>query len=464
MLRRLRYSLPVSLGTVIGRLPWWVKLGPGYTLAKEGIRPLLGCPGEERRSALYVRLLKTLSSARREIPMYRGIPAYCDVLEGGPGGSSCADVEEMWRRLPILSKAELRQWSAHERTRPRGSRVRLNTGGTTGEPLDFYVDRGAFAREFAHIHFIWSHIGYQGHHVRLLLRGRRFGRRPLVFDSATNAFNLNPYLPPRDQVTAVGDIARQLDYIHGYPSLIQQFIWACIEHSPGLLRVLRSRLRGVLLGSEYPTPSCRSFIEEQLCEHTLSWYGHSEMAVLAYETSRYCYVPMHSYGFCEAVRSVHGGHRLVGTSYRNRVAPLIRYDTGDLVTPRFQAGILASFRVAEGRTADFISTKTGSRVSLTALIHGRHHRAFDYLRFVQVYQAEAGKATLLVVTNDGERRAPTTILSDFDLAEVDVDFDLRELDAPLRTELGKLPLLVSGVAMSAGIVGQPASRSRVSES
>ena len=48
------------------------------------------------------------------------------------------------------------------------------------------------------------------------------------------------------------------------------------------------------------------------------------------------------------------GRRLIGTSYYNRVSPFIRYDTGDLVEDETKDGLMQSFRVAKGRSREFI--------------------------------------------------------------------------------------------------------------
>ena len=162
------------------------------------------------------------------------------------------------------------------------------------------------------------------------------------------------------------------------------------------------------------------------------------MCVLAYDkTCDNRYRPFVTYGLAEVVN----GH-LVGTSFHNFDMPLIRYDTGDLVeaTARTDGGLVMEFAIKEGRSGDFIEDKHGKKIPLTALIFGRHHKAFDVADYVQIGQAEPGKATLYVTAKDGVVSGDLAML--FDLTNVDIDFDFKVIDKPIRTVMGKLKLRV----------------------
>src|SRR5690606_17785337 len=137
----------------------------------------------------------------------------------------------------------------------------------------------------------------------------------------------------------------RIRWIHGYPSTVTGFLRELERIDSVLFEILLSRIKGVFLGSEYPAPLYRGYIERHCGLRTISWYGHSEMAILAPELDpgSGIYYPFYSYGFPEALPD-DGGYRLVATSTHNWAAPLIRYDTGDLVEPYFEKGFLKSFR------------------------------------------------------------------------------------------------------------------------
>ena len=73
-----------------------------------------------------------------------------------------------------------------------------------------------------------------------------------------------------------------------------------------------------LPGLGIPCTVLRDRIERTFGVPCLSWYGHSEMAVFAYEKDRpFEYSPMHTYGYVEAIRHADGEFHLIGTSYDN---------------------------------------------------------------------------------------------------------------------------------------------------
>ena len=77
---------------------------------------------------------------------------------------------------------------------------------------------------------------------------------------------------------------------------------------------------------------------------------------------------------------------------------------------------------------------------MTILIFGRHHKAFDVADYVQIGQTEPGKATLYVTMKNRQMGGDMAKL--FDLTNVDVDFEFKVVERPVRTGMGKLKLRV----------------------
>lgn len=94
----------------------------------------------------------------------------------------------------------------------------------------------------------------------------------------------------------------------------------------------------------------------------------------------------------------------------------------------------------EGCSGAFIEDKHGKKIPLTALIFGRHHKAFDVADYIQIGQTEPGKATLYVTMKEGRRQGDLEKL--FDLTNVDIDFEFKVVEKPVRTAMGKLKLRV----------------------
>jgi len=352
---------------------------------------------------------------------------------------------EDWERVPVVTKAILQEVPLEARCAGGKKGMRINTGGTSGQPLEFYIDNHAFAREWAHMHHIWKAQGYRPQHLKLTFRGKHFDRaKPLRYNAVHNEYVVNSNCPMVQVLDAVMSLPRGtvIRWLHGYPSLVAEFAQVLAQQPPKVAAGFRSRLFGVLLGSEYPAPVYRTVIEKALSTNIVSWYGHSEMAVLARETSLGVYESLPTYGYAEGIPTGDGqAHRLVCTSLHNRVHPFIRYDTGDLIEPvSAHYGSLA-FRISEGRVGDFILDRQGNRHSLTAVIFGRHHEAFEMLQHLQVRDEGAGRVAL-IVTPRHPSIDPCSLMQGFDLNDLDVDWRLEVVDAPIRTKAGKIRLKI----------------------
>jgi phenylacetate-CoA ligase len=438
-LKMLAERLPESVGRAASYVPFSVRLGRKYSAAQAELDRVLWMSEEERRAYTFARVRRIAIHAFERNSFYRDFYNKHDFDPHTVKGFE--DIEQ----IPVVRKSDLSSVPIEKRSSISPGTMLLNTGGTSGETLSFYVDSAAFAREWAHMLHIWGRLGYRQTDTRLTFRGRNFGAAPVRFNAVHNEFLVNAYAEPSRIVNALRDILRRKDirYLHGYPSAIFDFAKSISEDAEDVAQILRRTLRGVLFGSEFPLPQYRTFIENALCTRTLSWYGHSEMAALAYEEhTKFVYVPFLSYGYVEPVSSKSEGKRLVATSYANTASPFIRYDTGDLVDdPTYEGGLLASFKISSGRVGDFVLDRNGHRISATALIFGRHHRIFEQARFLQVRQQQPGKATFIVTASTNIGLSDAELLNLVDTSNVAMEFDFEVRREPIKTPAGKVPLV-----------------------
>ena len=294
------------------------------------------------------------------------------------------------------------------------------------------------------MHTIWGKLGYKQDSLKMSFGGRNLGSSPVFYDALRHGYAVNVFAPFADIVDALKKVLSRdtVRYLHGYPSAIHDFACSCEQGDPAFLEQLRRDLRGAFLSSEYPARAYREKVESVFSIPTVSWYGHSERAVLAWERDQpYSYYPFHTYGYCEAVSASHGYH-LVGTCYDNDASPFIRYDTGDNMRPiESEDGLLLAFEIEGGREGEFILDKNMKRIPLTGLIFGRHHKLFELARFVQIRQERPGEATLLV-TPQGKLRSSVSLSQCFDGAGIEMDFRLEVRTEPIRTTAGKVKLKV----------------------
>ena len=101
---------------------------------------------------------------------------------------------------------------------------------------------------------------------------------------------------------------------------------------------------------------------------------------------------------------------------------------------------MASFGIKDGRSGEYINDKNGKRISLTALIFGRHHKLFDFCTHIQICQMNQGQAIVLYVPRDKSIHFEPDSL--FDDRKIEMAFVFKRLDHPIKTKSGKLNLLV----------------------
>ena len=435
-LKRIVERLPRPIGQLITHVPYGLRLGPVYTATRREIARFATLDAAARKEEAFRRFRRAVRRAWALNEFYR---SFSEVHGFKPEQlNGFEDIE----RAPVITKADLRAVALDDRSAYAPGRILTNTGGTSGEPLHFYLDRHAFAREWAHLHAIWDGVGYDSTELKLTFRGRNLGVCPLKYNAVYNEYLVNAYSPPEAQAEAVMQVADEISIIHGYPSAIYEFVRHCAAENRAVLDRLRQGLKGILFASEYPAPIYRDPVEAELDAPSVSWYGHSEMAVLAYEVERYVYAPFPTYGHCEAVLDDADRYHLVGTSYDNPASPFIRYDTEDLIAPQFEHGLLARFRLESGRVGEYIEDAGGNRVSLTALIFGRHHPIFGRAAFIQVRQRQPGVATIVVTLPTSDRVTLDDLRAGFDGANTDIEFDFEVRNAPERSPNGKVPLLL----------------------
>ncbi len=425
-LKQLAEHIPYGIGRVTAHVPFRLRLGSEYSRFRAlALRYERASPAE-RHNYVIAQLNAIVTYAQQSIPFYR------ELYGRSPTSiRTLADFES----LPVITKADVRRY-----TQEAGGATLLNTGGSSGEPLSFYIDRNAWAREWAHMHYIWGLREYRQTDLLLTMLGKNLGTRLYAYNAVHNEIKINPYVYSRHHAREVLALFDQypIRFVQGYPSSVYNFFRELEVALPDAERQrIRAKIRSCLFSSEYPLPYMVTYLTEVWGLDYISWYGHSEMCVLAYdEDSNGRYRPFVTYGFAEEV-----GGALCGTSFHNHDMPLIRYSTGDLIEPKLtEHGTLDHFTIKEGREGDFVDDKAGNKIPLTAMVFGRHHTIFNHADYVQILQTTRGAATFYI-TFAG--RAPISLndaRGHFDLSNLDIDFDFVFSTAPVRTKAGKLKL------------------------
>lgn len=433
---------PRLVGEIIARAPYSAR--PGFALSYRRARAVrhwfeeVATP-EERRNFIFDRVARVVRYASSHVPFYAAYYQEC-----GFNPDSIKSFDDL-PKIPIVTKEMLQNEDLERRSCDRNGRTLTYTGGSTGEPFKFYSDILQVGNEWAHMHHIWASLGYRQSDL-LLSVALDEKKAPVFYDALRHSLVLNIHYSREELVQAFMRIPRwkrKVRFFRGYPSSFAEFLSFCDEEAPDVVGELRNTLRGSFLASEFPLPNFRRTIERVTNRPTVSWYGHSERAVLAWEKTRpFLYEPMQSYGYCETIRLEDGFISLVGTSYWNFASPLIRYQINDGVRPvEASNGILKSFEILDGRRGDFIVDKNGEHFSITHLNLSCRESTWFFVRCVQVEQRRPGSIILWVTP----RRDVTVeeLSRAFDFDKLNIDCEFRIIDKPIVTNSGKVPLKVS---------------------
>jgi len=432
--------LPLNSGKILAHIPFQYRPGIGriYKNRRREIAEFEDMSISAKKSFIFRRIYKLVEFSFSNISFYK---EYYE--KNGFQLSDLKSYEDLYK-IPIINKSILQEYPLEKRTCLVPDKYLENTGGSSGRPLSFFIQSNSMGHEWAHMHTIWAKLGYRPCNLKLTFGGRSDVEDFLQYDSVRHHFFVDIYADFSLIAKKLKTVLKKnnIYFLHGYPSAIYEFAINCENLNSELLEMLKKNLKGIFLGSEYPIPLYRNKIEEVFGVQSVSWYGHTERAVLAYEKyEKFEYWPFQTYGFAEAVRDGNGKFNLIGTSYYNYASPLIRYNTEDEIEPIFRDGLLRSFTIDGGRKGEFILDHNRKQISLTGLIFGRHHKIFNYCSFIQVRQEAPGKATILITPNSSTSEV-SAFRDLFDSKNVEIKFEFQEISEPIRTQSGKVNLLI----------------------
>ncbi len=399
-----------TVGRVVGLLPPRLLLGRRFREMQRLVESSHSWSAEQAREFQLSHLRQALSLAYDKTSHYR---RSFDAVGFDPRDLKSP---EQLALLPTIDKQTVRDHLNELATMPLTSRGidRVSTGGSSGQPLRFYIDANRSAAEYAHLVAGWQRIGYRLDIPQVVIRGQvvppdRRGLRhmydPVLRRHYYSNFHMSDENMGRyvEHLRTVGPC-----FLHVYPSSITML--TCFIMRAGLEPP--RNVKGVLAGSENVYAEDRATVERVWGVPYHSWYGHSEKLVLAAEcehTRNYHVWP--TYGYFELLDDdgkpittpgVRG--EIVGTGFINTVMPFIRYRTGDYAT------FVGDRCVECGREHPIISdiegrwpsgalvAADGALVTTTAL--NVHDDTFERVRQYQFYQDTIGEVTVRVVPTE----------------------------------------------------------------
>jgi phenylacetate-CoA ligase len=407
-----------AAGVAYRNVPARLKHGARFnTYRVEARRHLFSAP----TAAVEARLAHTLDLAAREVPAYASMRAIAH------------DRRSAFERLALfepVSKADIKRDLQRflSTARPPSDRLKMFTGGSTAEPMLFYLERSTTRpRETAYIeHIDQALLGRRPGEWIANLRGRTVrgaarddgavgSAEPIRRHLLLSCDHLEPQYMPR-YVAALR--SRRVRLIHAFPSALYPLLRWLEQHPQP---EFTDAITGVLLTSE----NVYGFQEAQFARvlpraRIVKHYGHSERVLMATSESAdapYRFMPL--YGLPELLDArgqpitqpgVLG--ELTGTSFDNGVMPFVRYRTGDfgMWAEAPASGEIFERRMTriEGRLQEFVVCADRRLISITTL-GAAHFAQLAQVESIQFEQHEPGRLDLKVVSaaalSDADRRA-----------------------------------------------------------
>jgi phenylacetate-CoA ligase len=324
------------------------------------------------------------------------------------------------------------------------------TGGSTGFPLKFYVEKGVwYANHLAYIQTLLDRAHCRPFDKSVLMTG---SKKPWEYRPFSKTLVLSSFYMTDEKLPVYVKKIRRLRprYIMGYPSAITMLTTYMKKNNI----VLRG-LNAVFCYGETLYDWQREFLEDFFQCRVHGQYGHREQSVLAgtcEKSNAYHVFP--EYGFVELIDQegkpvTNEGTRgeIVATGFHTSIFPFIRYRTGDVgVFTAAQCSCGRNYpllKSVEGRVQDFVLSKTHRLVPFM----GVHHlvaSSSEQVKECQLYQEKEGELILSIVKKG--------LFSEHDASQIlegfrkrfDDEFivTLRYVDAIPRTSRGKYQFLI----------------------
>ncbi len=268
------------------------------------------------------------------------------------------------------------------------------TGGTGRSPTDVFLSNKSYGVEWAHMHHIWGEAGYsRAGGIKLTLRGKHVDGpglckyNPIYNELVVDTFRLsvNNF---KEVITEAGK--HNIKYIHGYPSLLSEFLDFCKYYGITL------DVDAVYLGSEGASLALKSSLSEYFTANVISWYGQTEKVVLAADVRGNNEFKVYtSYGMAAIDKTDGDVGEILGSTFVNQAMPLVKYHTGDYgrLLEKDSGYYLVDIQGRWGK--DFVYLDSNKKIPTSSI--NLHSKIQKEITFFQIHQNEYGSLLIKVL-------------------------------------------------------------------
>ena len=327
------------------------------------------------------------------------------------------------------------------------------TGGTSGKPLKLVEPLNRYAHSLAFTHKQWMWFGWR-YDARGVFRNHHISKdRDYIISPILKEIIFDPFRMDAPYASRCWKALKKyhIRFVHAYPSSFYQFCKLCVQQGLKL-----DFIRVAFLASEGVTEEQRVFFDE-IGIAIYSFYGHSEKLILAGNSPESAlYYIEENYGYCELVdnegrvikdNGVTG--EMVGTTFCNKLFPLIRYKTGDYSRYAHCTNTKYGVRCLDGVQGrwdrSLIYKADGTYVNTATL--NLHSHLYSHIDGLQYIQEEVGRLIVCIIKNERYTSADEqAILTHYVKAMGSKDaVEIRYVDKLIFQTNGKFLQLVSKI-------------------
>lgn len=389
---------------------------------------------------------------------YNNVPYYNRVFnERGLAPKDIKDFNDL-KKLPYLTKDIVRE-NMNELIATNYDKKKLKyvtTGGTTGKPMSFYVQRDNYIRERAFVAMQFKRVGYSKSRINRMVILTGYMPHHGYYEYIGKDLILSSFLLNKDNFM---EYIRKIEkfnpyFIQAYPSTIAVLSKYILQNE---IIMELSKIKAILCSSENIYDYQRKMIEDAFNCRVYGLYGHREACCIAGTCEKSdLYHIQSEYGFAELINK--GGKdavrenelcEIVATGFNNYSMPFIRYRTGDIaVNTSESCGCGRNYKLIKkiyGREREFFVDENGSPILMM-----RDNEGIWSLKHMiiacQYVQNEAGKVLLNIVANGRlNNEDKLSIVEDFHKSHPTLDITLKEVDDIPKTNIGKYISLVQNL-------------------
>lgn len=377
-----------------------------------------------------------------------------------------------FRKLPVLTKDIVRENlnDLISKNIPKQNMEYVTTGGTSGKPLGFYIEKRTNLIRMAFEWREWNWMGYKFGDRCVVLRGNVIKRKEdgkpawWEYDRGNNYLILSTYDMTDENLSKYVEKIEKFrpKVIRAYPSALDILAKYIKENN---LRINAERnINAISTSSENLFPYQRLLIEEVFNCPIIDKLGNCEQTNIAGQCMKTeGYHIFMEYGITELIDEVGNPicqegqtGEIVGTGFTNYAVPLIRYRTEDF-------GIYTSKQCSCGRAGlpllkevkgrwyqERIVTRNGNYIPITAL--NTHSDIFDNVKQFQYYQDSLDKVILRIVKKNTYTATDTQkILRELKRKfKNQIKLEIQFLTEIPRTDRGKYKFLVQKLPIKVG--------------